>query len=117
MTSAAFTHDESERRHPREWSPWVAALVAFAIYSCTLGGTYVYDDIEVIRNDPRIANPSLWGQYFTQQYMLGRSDKLFRPLVSLSFAIQWWLHGDRPWLFHLANLLLHAGAAAAVAFL
>jgi hypothetical protein len=117
MTSAALTHDESERRHPRGWSPWVAALVAFALYACTLRGTYIFDDVEVIRNDPRIANPSLWGQYFSQQYMLGRSDKLFRPLVSLSFAIEWWLHGDRPWLFHLVNVLLHAGASAAVAVL
>src|SRR5947208_3339583 len=26
-----------------------------------------------------------------------------------------WLHGDRPWAFHLVNLLLHAAVSAAVA--
>ena len=42
-------------------------------------------------------------------------DKLYRPLTCLSFAVEYSIHGDRPWAYHLINILLHAGAAAAVA--
>ena len=98
------------------WGPAVfSALLALALYAVTLGGTYVYDDAIVVALDQRVRNPRLWGQFWTGQWMSGAADNLYRPLVSQSFASQWWLHGDRPWAFHLVNVLLHAGASALVA--
>lgn len=35
-----------------------------------------------------------WGQY--------------RPLAIASFAIQWWVGGEAPWVFHLVNIAWHA---------
>ena len=97
------------------WAPLLSAILAFAVYACTLGGTYIYDDLLVTRDDPRISNPSLWWQFWTREYMVGAADRLYRPLVSMSFAVQHWLHGDKPWALHLVNILLHAGVAALVA--
>jgi hypothetical protein len=94
-----------------------AALLAVAVYAVTLGGTYVYDDVEIVRTDQRVLEPQLWGRLWTRPYFLGAADKLYRPLVSMSFAIENYLHGDRPWIFHLINVLLHAGVAAVVALL
>jgi hypothetical protein len=91
-----------------------AAVVAILVYSVTLRGTYVYDDVTVVVKDPRLTNPSLWHEYWTQPYMAA-PDKLYRPLVSLSFALQRVLGGENPWPFHLVNILLHAAVAAAVA--
>jgi hypothetical protein len=42
-------------------------------------------------------------------------DNLYRPLVTQSYALQWWLHLRQAWEFHLVNLLLNAGVCAAVA--
>jgi hypothetical protein len=94
----------------------LAAALAIAIYAVTIGGTYIYDDVAIVNPtiDPRLASPSLWGRYWTESYNQG-VDNLYRPLVSMSYAIQWWLHGDRPWLFHLVNILLHALVSACVA--
>lgn len=35
------------------------------------------------------------------------SHKSYRPLVVMSFRLQWWLHGSNPIWFHAANLWLH----------
>ena len=93
----------------------LAAVVAALLYAVTLAGTYVYDDVPVVRDDPRVHSVAVWGQLWTGDYFDGGSDRLYRPLVSTSYAVQWWLHGDRPWAFHLVNVLLHATVAAGVA--
>ena len=100
----------------RSWAPAaLGALVASALYAITLGGTYIYDDVYIVGQDPRVRQPGLWGQFWTHDWFNGGLDNLYRPLVSQSFGIQMWLHGDRRWAFHLVNILLHAGASALVA--
>jgi protein O-mannosyl-transferase len=89
--------------------------LALALYAVTLGGTYIYDDSFLIGLDDRVHHPKLWGQFWTHDYFNGAIDNLYRPLVSQSYGLQWWLHGDLPWAFHLVNLLLHAGVCALVA--
>lgn len=88
--------------------------MALVLYSVSLGGTFVYDDFDVFERDDRLADPSQWGRYWTESYNNG-VDNLFRPLTSLSYATQWWLHGDRAWAFHLVNVLMNAGVCALVA--
>jgi len=95
----------------------VAAVAALALFAVTLGGTFVYDDFDVFELDSRLRQPARWGEYWTSSYN-GGVDNLYRPLVSMTYAAQWWLHGeDQPdaWKFHLVNLLLHAGVCALVA--
>jgi hypothetical protein len=92
----------------------VSALLAIVLYAVTIRGTYVYDDVYVLRQDQRLKDPGQWGKYLTEPYMPS-IDLLYRPVTSLSYAIQWWVHGDRPWAFHLVNVLLHAGVCALVA--
>jgi hypothetical protein len=103
-------------RFPRLAASGSAAL-AIALYAITLGGTYVYDDISIIQEDERIHHAALWGKLWTGQYWAFGVDSLYRPLVSQSYALQVWLTGDRAWPLHLVNILLHAGASAAVAVL
>jgi protein O-mannosyl-transferase len=92
----------------------LSALLALGLYAVSIGGTYIYDDVDIIQTDPRIRDSSQWKLYWTQSYNDG-VDNLYRPLVSLAYAIEWQLHGDRPWIFHLLNVLLHAAVAACVA--
>ncbi len=104
---------------PRDWRPAIlSALAALAIYAVTLAGTYVYDDRYIVQLDPRVSDVAKWREYWTKDYFNGGADNLYRPLVSMSYAIQAKLLGNderHAWTFHLVNWLLHAAVAAAVA--
>ena len=43
------------------------------------------------------------------------ADNLWRPLVSMSYAVQAWGNGGQFWAFHLVNILLHGLACGLVA--
>src|SRR5439155_23772183 len=92
----------------------ISAAFAIALYAVSIGGTYVYDDWDILFNDSRVAHPGQWKQFWTESYN-GGVDNLYRPLVSMTYATQWRLHGDRAWAFHLVNVLLHATVCALVA--
>ena len=96
----------------------LSAAAALVVYAITLGGTYVYDDRYIILLDPRVNDVSRWGEYWTKDYFYGGADNLYRPIVSMSYAIQAKLHGrgdGAAWAFHAVNWLLHAAVSAAVA--
>lgn len=107
---------DSEARPLPKWLPaLVAAALSLALYAVCIGGTYIYDDVRIARLDDRVQNPHLWKLYWTRDYFLGGVDNLYRPLVSMTYGAEWWLLGNRPWVFHLINVLLNAAAAAVVA--
>lgn len=91
------------------------ALLGAALYVVNLPGTWIYDDLYVAKEDPRLGEIRRWREFLTQEYMDGAADNLWRPLVSLSFAVQAKLHPERAWPFHLVNLLLHGAVCALVA--
>ena len=90
-------------------------LLAIGLYAVTLGGTWVYDDFAVAFDDARLHDVHRWPEFLRQGYMVDAIDHLWRPLTSLSFAVQWKLHGWGAWAFHLVNILLHGAASALVA--
>ena len=97
-------------------SPWLlAALLGLCLYAPTLRGTYIFDDLIFVRDDPRLASVSQWGKFWTEAYFPMSQDRLYRPLTSMTYAVEWRLFGDRPWIFHLINVLLFAADCAAVA--
>ncbi|MCI0432385.1 MAG: hypothetical protein L0271_01865 [Gemmatimonadetes bacterium] len=104
---------------PAGFRPSVAALsvavAALAVYAGALANGFAYDDVAVITQDARITalDP---GAIFTRGYWQDAELSLYRPLTTLSFAIDWSLApGSAAW-FHLTNLVLHAGASV-LAFL
>jgi hypothetical protein len=103
---------------PRPIPHWLPAILAFAaslaVYAVTLNGSYFYDDT-ILKEDRRFTHREYWPQFWTREYMPNAIDSLYRPLTCMTFAVEFYVHGDRPWVFHLVNLLLHAGAAAAAA--
>lgn len=105
-----------EERAGWKWlAPAAAALLAILLYVGTLWGTYVYDDEFICRDDERIQQPGRWVEYLRIPYFPAAPDPLWRPLTSLTYAMQWRLHGDRAWPLHAVNILLHAGVSALVA--
>jgi tetratricopeptide (TPR) repeat protein len=79
------------------------------VYANGLTGGFTYDDKAIVRDNPRIRAPGRIDQVFGTQYFGGPpgSGTAYRPMLLLSFALQWWLHGGNAVPFHVANVFLH----------
>ena len=94
----------------RVWPEWRAALEATAVFLVTylpwLGRGFIKDDFAWIASN-QVTSPSELVGLFTS------TADFYRPLVRLSFAVDWWLFGIEPLAYGLTNLaILAAGALA-----
>jgi protein O-mannosyl-transferase len=89
--------------------------VAALLYSPSLANEFAYDDDVIVAGDSRLQDLSLAPRIFTQSYWPNPDVGLYRPLVSLSLAMDWAIVGSEPVWFHLVNLLWNA-AACVLAF-
>jgi Flp pilus assembly protein TadD len=88
----------------------VILLVAAAVYLNTFGNGFVYDDFPIIRDNEDIRTLGGMPRAFVTPYW-GKEDqqnRLYRPLVISSYAVDYYLFGDQPSGYHLWNVLLHA---------
>lgn len=94
---------------------WLAFFVAVAIYLPTVQYGFVQDDRVVVVNNPAVHSLALAVQGFARPYWPPPNEGgLYRPVTILSYAVDWWLSGGRPWLFHLMNALWHGLAVVLV---
>jgi hypothetical protein len=117
--TASSLHDLAIPPAAGPWRNYLPAagafLLAFALYACTIGGDWVLDDVLFLGADPRVTDISRWHEFFTQGYAVWAHDNLWRPLTSLSFALQHQISGATLWPLHLFNVVAHALASALVA--
>lgn len=113
---------ESEKRF-RSWIPigpkrdalrWAILLLGATLltYANGLGGAFTYDDKAIVRDNPRLLSPRAAERILTTDYFgreIGKGTN-YRPVLLLSYAVQWWAHGKRAVAFHAVNLLLHLAA-------
>jgi protein O-mannosyl-transferase len=81
----------------------VFLLPALAIlaYANSFWGTFQFDDVATILEDPRLESLS---SFFSS------AGRMIRPAVKLTFLADRRLFGDHPAGYHLLNLLLHLGS-------
>jgi protein O-mannosyl-transferase len=89
-------------------------LFSIALYLPSAWNGFAYDDNPVIRMDPRIHDLAAAWQLFLQPYWLIEDLGLYRPLASLSYAIDWAISGGRPAWFHVVNIVWNAAACVLV---
>src|SRR5574341_298388 len=93
-------------------------LAAWAVYLNSLGGEFVFDDTSIIQSNPQIRSLSLanLGHIFGSHYWqtVAGQGGLYRPVVIVSYAVNYALGGLNPWGYHFVNVLLHALNAALV---
>jgi tetratricopeptide (TPR) repeat protein len=104
----------------RRWvqTPWAAALLGVLCFLNTIGNDFVYDDIYIIRDNPRIRSltnvreiwlADWWHPKNTQILPeFHRRDRLYRPLTLLSFAVDYDLFGVAAGAYHAVNIAWHA---------
>ncbi|MDH3217724.1 MAG: tetratricopeptide repeat protein [Candidatus Krumholzibacteria bacterium] len=101
--------------------PWVVALsifaVSFALYANTLGHDFVWDDHDLIAGNQAVRTLDLETiqKIFTQDFWprMSRGGIYYRPLVTLSYHIDYQLGRGSPTVFHWVNVLFNAATCAA----
>jgi protein O-mannosyl-transferase len=94
----------TSRRRRVAWCLAIVAVVAIA-YHNSLGVPFLLDDhINVVDNDSIRSFTTAWSPP-NETYTAGR------PILNLSFALSYALHGQSPAGYHAGNVLIHALAA------
>lgn len=100
--------------------PWIVATIAALTFAGTLGADYTLDDVEIVRDDPRLESlqslPRLYADDYWGHIRYG-DHGLYRPTTLASFALQRAILGPHAWAYHAGNILLHAFATAALLLL
>ena len=97
------------------WSSCLAVgMLAVLIYLPTLGYEFTFDDSVIVERNPAVQELGRWKLIFFSDYWPAAHSALYRPLTTLSFAMERWVHGSRPAGFHLLNVILHAFTSALV---
>ena len=107
---SAETNDVFPAPRGRWLAIGVLVLATLAFYGNSLRGPFVYDDVPAIPGNPTIRH--LWplsGVVMPQGQ--GGLTVSGRPVLNLSFALNYAVSGEEVWSYHAFNLLVHAGAA------
>ena len=87
-------------------------LATFLAYVNSLGGEFVFDDTVIIQGNTSIQglDPAHLKEIFGGHYWkaVEKQGGLYRPIVMLSYAINYALGGEDPVGYHLFNVILHA---------
>lgn len=82
-----------------------------AAYMQALGGGFLWDDRLLIMGVPLVERTAPLMEYLRHPFWMGvtgaRLDSYYRPLITLSFALDHRLHGNNPAGYHLTNFLFH----------
>src|ERR1700747_423900 len=82
----------------------ILLAVGLFVYANSLFNSFTMDDELYIFRNPQVTQPSL-----KQLFQPNKVSAVFRPVTFATFAANYKLNGDRPFAYHLLNLLLHAG--------
>ncbi len=90
------------------------ALVGVGIYYNALRNDFHYDDHHHITLNPNIRNPGNIPLFFTEPKMFSFLPGRFlhyRPVVLVSYAVNYYLGRLNPAGYHMVNLIFHVGSA------
>jgi len=83
-------------------------VLAFLIYSNTLGSPFVFDDAPNIQENPHIRLTKLTLEGIKNAGLQNSSSN--RPVANISFALNYYFHQYHVLGYHLVNILIHAAA-------
>lgn len=84
------------------------ALFSIAVYANTLINGFVYDDYGTIVNNTFMKDFHNLPYLFKKEYLAHSGEVTYRPVVTLTYFLDYALYGLNPWGYHLTNILLHA---------
>ncbi len=90
-----------------------------ASYSNSLDIGFLFDDSHGIHDNPAIRSLANIPRFFTDPFTLTpvRENVDVRPVLQVTYAINYAISGLQPWSYHLFNVLVHLVAAFLVFFI
>jgi tetratricopeptide (TPR) repeat protein len=91
----------------------ILLVLIFAIYGNSLQADWHLDDSVIILNNPRIKITEITSTALAQTFFASidgghySSNKVYRPIPCLTFALNWYLGGKTPFGYHLVNISIH----------
>lgn len=88
-------------------------LVSFLVYLNALRGGFVWDDMVLIVDNEGIRKLGCFWKDFARDFFDTTDDIIdfkygyYRPIISLSYMVDYALWGLKPWGFHLSNIIFH----------
>lgn len=82
--------------------------VSLTVYANTLSNGFVYDDKTTVVENTLIKDPNNIPKLFNRwSYFHSSGENSYRPVVTLTYFIDYAIFDLNPWGFHLTNILLH----------
>ncbi len=84
-------------------------LFGFVLYANTLNNQLFWDDYDSIVNNQYIRNWNYFPQYFSENLTAGSGiqDNYWRPMLLVSFSLDYHIAKLSPFIYHLQNFLWH----------
>lgn len=93
----------------------IAVLLCLVAYANALPNGFVYDDWDLVVHNAWLKEGSPFDAFSATYWESSRGGSFYyRPIDSLSYWIDHRLWGERPFGYHLTNVLLHAAATLLV---
>ena len=101
------------------FAPLFIALAVLVVYASALGFNFIgFDDMEILKQRYFIIGDlSKIKLAFTTDAFLGTNTNFYRPLQTVSFMLDAFIGGPKPFIYHFTNLVLHIGASLCVFWL
>ncbi len=103
----------------KKMKKWMIGCFAFFLYTLSLWGGFVQDDVRVILEDRDMGSVGALAAVWSRPYYYAdeASAGIYRPLTSFSFYLNALITGLSPWGFRLVNVLLYACLCGFVYFI
>lgn len=88
---------------------FLLVLITFIAYINILPNKLFFDDEELIYKNTYIRDLKLIPKYFTSNMIegAGKISNMYRPILTLSLAFDYFIWKDNPFGYHLTSILLH----------
>jgi hypothetical protein len=84
------------------------AGLAFIASATSLSNGFALDDLALIANNGRVHTLQEWWRLFALPYWPAQfGPSLYRPIVTLGYAVQWTAAGGAPWVFHAVSIAMY----------
>jgi hypothetical protein len=106
-------------RPPLPWWAWGLLLTAtVAVYANSLPNGFHYDDVAMVLQNPAVQHIERLPEHFWS-VTIGNQEGTpsYRPLVMVTYGLNYWWGGTDPVGYHVVNIGLHAAASVFVVLL
>jgi len=98
----------SQERSPHLLKILLIAVLPLLLYTNSLRNGFVFDDGVTVVNNALIKDFRNLPKLAQKDYFNLSGEMTYRPVVTLTYFLDYFLYGLKPWGYHLTNVLLHA---------